>query len=370
MMDTLQYREGAFTCAWVTLGTTNISFLLTLVFTSEADLPLVLALAVAMAAACGLTGMWVSLQFKWIQMQYPAVAVVFERTLVTGSVPVAAVMHSLALALVVEAAEVPFFLAASMCAMYLLLGRPLQSSFSGGGKPAPAAIGGGRTSKAAVIGPTGVSPATIAAAVQSRVDAALLALLTVSVPALMYVALHWTLLTRHALHLYSVLLLSAGPAVLICLAPRGLWWLPGPPRVVSLLRMLLLTSSLAALVAGFEGRVVFYAFRQYIQLHPPWDWLAVTAALLGLGAAAVAHNGGLLGHSVDVAVVGTVMLLCTTAGSLAAGMPFVWLPAPLVVRARSCLGRRLVGTPKAHFQDEGLGPCDFLLRGAYDDPFF
>jgi len=33
---------------------------------------------------------------------------------------------------------------------------------------------------------------------------------------------------------------------------------------------------------------------------------------------------------VDVAVSGSIMLLCTTAGSLAAGVPFVWLPAPLL----------------------------------------
>ena len=335
MMDTLQYREGAFTCSWITLGTTQLTFLYSLIATSEAPGLLVAVLAAAMAASAGLVGMWVSLQFKWIQMQYPAVAVVFERVLVTGSLPIAAVMHTLALALVVtEPGEVPFYLAASLTLLYVLLGRPLASSFSGAaGKAAAASIGGGRAAKTAAVNPvTGVSVATIAAAVQSRTDAFLLAVLTTSLPPLLYIAVHWTVLFRHSVHMYSVLLLGAAPAVIICLIPRGLWWLPGSPRVAGLLRSAMLAASLAAAIAGFEGRVVFFAFRQYIQLHPPWDWLAVTAALLGLGAAALAYQGGLLGGTVDVAVTGTVMLLCTTAGSLAAGVPFAWLPAPLLVR--------------------------------------
>jgi hypothetical protein len=330
MMDTLQYREGAFTCAWITLGASQLSFLFSLLFASEADLPLIIALAVSMSASAALAGMWVSLQFKWMQMQYPAVAIMFERILITGATPLASIMHTLALALVVEAADVPFFLAASMCLLYFLLGRPLTSSFSNS-KAGPPSIGGGRASKAMVVGPTGVSAAQIASAVQSRFDAFLLALLTISVPSLAYMAIHWTVMFRHAVHIYSILLLASSAAVFICLIPRGLWWLPGPPRLVLLLRLFLLASALLAFMVGFEGRVVFYAFRQYIKLHPPWDWLAVTAALLGLGAAALAHQGGLFGQAVDVALAGTIMLLCTTAGSLAAGVPLAWLPAPLVV---------------------------------------
>ena len=41
-------------------------------------------------------------------------------------------------------------------------------------------------------------------------------------------------------------------------------------------------------------------------------------------------QSSIFNDGVDVAVSGTVMLLCTTAGSLAAGVPFVWLPAPLL----------------------------------------
>lgn len=335
MMDTLQYREGAFTCSWLTLAATHLTFLASLALTSEASVFMIIGLTFSMAAVTGLSGMWVSLQFKWIQMQYPAVAMVFERIVVTGAMPLATIMHALALALLVEASALPYFLAASLCTLYFLLGRPLPSSFSNP-KAAVAgpALGGGRPglgAKGTSSSGPGASAAVLAAAIQGRLDGFLLALLTVSAPPLVYCALYWSVLFRHWLHMYSLLLLGAGPTLFIALIPQGLWWLPGSPRLARTIRTTLLVTSMLAVMAGFEGRVVFHAFRQYIKLPPPWDWVAVTAALLGLGAAALAQHGGTAGSTVDVTVAGVVMLLCTTAGALAAGVPFAWLPAPLVV---------------------------------------
>ncbi len=76
-----------------------------------------------------LTGMWASLQFKWLQMQYPAAAIYFERCVLTASLPLAAVMHSLGLATFVSYSDVPYYLAVLLAGLYYLLGRPLISSF-------------------------------------------------------------------------------------------------------------------------------------------------------------------------------------------------------------------------------------------------
>ena len=61
---------------------------------------LALGLVMTMGAVSVLSGMWVTLQFKWIALQYPAVTMVFERSVVTAALPVAAVMHMLGLAMV------------------------------------------------------------------------------------------------------------------------------------------------------------------------------------------------------------------------------------------------------------------------------
>ena len=73
---------------------------------------------------------------------------------------------------------------------------------------------------------------------------------------------------------------------------EGLWWLPGSPRQHNAVRQVLCLSALATLIVAFEGRVVFPAFGQYIQLHPPWNYAAVTVALYGFAALALMYLGG------------------------------------------------------------------------------
>lgn len=76
--------------------------------------------------------------------------------------------------------------------------------------------------------------------------------------------------------------------------------------------------------------MVFYAFTPYIKIQPPWSYAAVTAALLGIALLVVAHVSGLLGTALDVTLAGSLLMLCTTAGAVAAGVPLEWIPAPLV----------------------------------------
>lgn len=76
--------------------------------------------------------------------------------------------------------------------------------------------------------------------------------------------------------------------------------------------------------------MVFRAFMPFIKLPAPWNYVAVTGALVGLLLLALAHMTGTLGTAMDVTVAGSCLLLCTTAGSLAVGIPFHWLPAPMV----------------------------------------
>lgn len=76
--------------------------------------------------------------------------------------------------------------------------------------------------------------------------------------------------------------------------------------------------------------MVFHAFMPYIKLPPPWNYVAISATLLGLLLLGLAHMTGALGTSMDSAVAGVCLLLCVTAGSLALGVPMHWLPAPMV----------------------------------------
>jgi len=324
MMDTLQYREGAFACSWLTLSFMDMAFIYSVATRSDAPPLMIVGLVFTMGALAALTGMWITLQFKWIHMQHPTIALVFERMVITGSLPLAAMMHTLGLAMLVEVTDVPFFLAVVLAVLYFSLGRPLVSSFHNPkAHSGPVALGGGRVSGS-------TNAAVLFSAVQTRVDGFLMALLTMTLPAALYATVHWTVLFHHAVHLYSMLLLASIPLLFVVMIPSGLWWLPVSSNTINFIKQVLIGAALIAALIGFEGRVVFYAFGQYIKLHPPWNWVAVTMALFGFAAVSVAHYLGLLGGAVDVTLAGTFLLLCTTAGALAAGVPFGWLPAPLV----------------------------------------
>ena len=44
------------------------------------------------------------------------------------------------------------------------------------------------------------------------------------------------------------------------------------------MRQLMCGGSLFSVLVGLEGRVIFPAFGQYIQLHPPWNYVVVFLA--------------------------------------------------------------------------------------------
>ncbi len=186
------------------------------------------------------------------------------------------------------------------------------------------------------------------AVVQTRGDGALMALLVAALPAATYAAIHWVVL-GFGLHVYSMLLLAGGMPLVLALLPGGMWWLaptpvapvnaarsapagisPSPSAaalsganptkgLAGFLRRSIIVLGLLVALVGFEGRVVFHGFGQYIKLPAPWNWVAVTFALFGCAGVGLMHVTGALGSTVDVTVAGSLLLLCTTAGALVRG---------------------------------------------------
>ena len=73
---------------------------------------------------------------------------------------------------------------------------------------------------------------------------------------------------------------------------EGLWWIDEDPGKRGVVQRLLLLVSLAAALAGLEGRVLLRAFGQFLGLHPPWSVLLVSTALYGGAALVLLHFAG------------------------------------------------------------------------------
>ncbi len=131
-----------------------------------------------------------------------------------------------------------------------------------------------------------------------------------------------------------------------------LWWAGLAPSGNFVARLALANLSLIALVLGLEGRVIFRSFNQYIHLSAPWNYITITLALYGTGAAVVnfliaADSSKWMRESLESITqserdhelaaiptwVGVVFILSVTAGCVAVGMTTLALVAALTAAA-------------------------------------
>ncbi|KAK9824524.1 hypothetical protein WJX72_011089 [[Myrmecia] bisecta] len=311
ILDAMRYREGAIGAIWLTLGMCNLSLVFTSL-TSPRPIPLSILVSIINGTTLFMTGVWATVNFKWVQMQYPVVVLAFEKLLIGCCLPVAATVQMAGLIAAVGVQQAPYYLAVLLAVLYCVFALPLPTSFQLG-NPQRSTGGKGRTDTT----------------IQSPLEGFMAAVLLVCLPGSLYAITHWTL-SFHWLHFWSLLLLHSGPLLFMCVLEEGIWWLPMRPSRRNALRKLVLLATLAAALAGLEGRVIFRAFGQYILLRPPWNYIAVTCALYGFAALLVLHYAGLLGEALGGTVAGTALVVSAAAGSLAAGVPLMVMPAPLI----------------------------------------
>ncbi len=61
---------------------------------------------------CITTGVWATIQFKWVQLQYPVVCLALEKLLVSATFPAAAMVLSWGAFAAVGAEAAPYYLVA------------------------------------------------------------------------------------------------------------------------------------------------------------------------------------------------------------------------------------------------------------------
>lgn len=83
---------------------------------------------------CVDAGVWATLQFKWVQLQYPVVVLAFEKLLVGGCLPVAATVQAWGVIAALGLAPALFYLGPILAVLYCLFGMPLASSFAAGSR--------------------------------------------------------------------------------------------------------------------------------------------------------------------------------------------------------------------------------------------
>ncbi len=281
VLDALRHREGSFMTVWASLVLSNVALAYSVVFDDGLLHHHRHMVSATLSVSCRLVlnslllflvGTWTTLQYRWVQRQYPAVVMAFEKMLMTGCVPVGGSLLSWGLITNSGIASAPFLSSVVLCVMYASFCRPLPSSFG-----------------QAYSGRSG-------ATIQRRSDAALAFLFVLVTPTLTYVAAHNETIFSWV-HAWSIVLLSSMPLLCMSALPKGLWWLGGSGAASACKRVLVLVG-LAGVLAGFEGRIVFHSFGQYIKIAPPYSYIAITLALYGMASIVLLHVSGMMGDQV------------------------------------------------------------------------
>ena len=74
-------------------------------------------------------GVWATLQFRWVQLQYPVAIIAAEKLLLSCTLPVAGITLAWGAMAAMGASVAPYYAAASFCGLYYALACPLPSSF-------------------------------------------------------------------------------------------------------------------------------------------------------------------------------------------------------------------------------------------------
>eukprot|EP00271_Cylindrocystis_brebissonii_P003782 TRINITY_DN15034_c0_g1_i1.p1 TRINITY_DN15034_c0_g1~~TRINITY_DN15034_c0_g1_i1.p1 ORF type:complete len:1089 (-),score=216.57 TRINITY_DN15034_c0_g1_i1:498-3764(-) len=310
ILDALQYKNGAFLGVWGSLLATAIAIALSGVgFSARSPVALSILMLLTSMHVVFLCGVWVSLQFKWLQLEQPAVVLALERILFACCPLTAAVVQTWGVIAAVGIANSPFYLMPILFTLYWMFALPLPSSFRSKG------VGGGGDLET-VTGP---------------LEACIHSLVLLFLPLTFHFAIHHSMILHSINEICDHLILFFLPLLFQLFAStRGaLWWLFKDPRQLRQVRLVNGIVAMCVVLGCLEIRVIFHSFAHYIHLPVPLNYLLVTVAVYGGGLGTAGHVMGLLkGTGAGRYGVITMLLAAAVSASLVLGMPWQILPAP------------------------------------------
>ena len=109
---------------WITLGLGNVGVLMQSIAFGSLKLGWLLLLLTAFVSSqlFFLLGLWGTVQFRWVQLQYPAGMVICERVLLGATPVVAAMIIGWGVTEALGVRQAPFYLVAAQCVLHWFFG--------------------------------------------------------------------------------------------------------------------------------------------------------------------------------------------------------------------------------------------------------
>ncbi|KAF6143632.1 hypothetical protein GIB67_012431 [Kingdonia uniflora] len=313
ILDSLSFRYASFFGVWFTLIAAQMTF-----FFSCDLMSLFNSVTIALAAMllCAETnfmiGVWVSLQFKWIQIENPSIVLALERLLFACLPITSSALFTWATISAVGMVNASYYLMIFSCLFYWLFSIPRVSSYKS--KLEVAYHGGEVPDENLILGP---------------LENCVHTLYLLFCPLMFHIASH-----------HSILFSSVSDMFLLFFVPflfqlyastRGaLRWVSKNNNHLQSIRVVNGAVALVVVVICLEIRVVFHSFGRYIQVAPPMNYLLVTVAMLGGASAVGAYAVGMISDAFSSVAFTALTVLVSAAGAIVVGFPLMFLPLPLV----------------------------------------
>ncbi|XP_014497849.1 uncharacterized protein LOC106759272 [Vigna radiata var. radiata] len=319
ILDALSLKPAAFFAVWFSLIFAQLAFFLSASSSLLAAFNSSVAVAAIASFLCAhttfLLGVWSSLQFKWLLLENPSIAVALERLLFACLPISASSLFAWAAIAAVGINNAAYYLAAFNCCFYWLFSVPRVSSFKT--KHEARYHGGEAPRDSFILGP---------------LESCIHTLNLLFVPLLFHIASHYNILLSSAASFCDLILLFFLPFLFqLYASTRGaLWWVTSNPNQLHSIRIVNGAVALVFVVVALEVRVVFHAFGRYIQVPPPLNYVLVTITMLGGSAAAGAYAMGLVSDALSSVAFTTSAIVVSAAGAVVVGFPLLFLPLPAV----------------------------------------
>ncbi|CAL5395872.1 unnamed protein product [Camellia sinensis] len=328
ILDSLNFKPGSFFAVWLSLISAQIAFF----FSSTSSListfnsvPLALLSAFVCAEANFMIGVWASLQFKWIQIEYPTIVLALERLLFACVPFTASVLFTWATVSALGMSHASsYYLMVFVCVFYWLFSVPRLSSFKSKQQQQQQQQqvkfnyhGGEVPDDNLILG---------------QLDSCIHTLTLLHLPLLFHIASHYSVLFSSAASVCDLFLLFFIPFLFqLYASTRGaLWWVTKNEHQLRSIRLVNGAVALVVVVICFEVRVVFHSFGRYIQVPPPLNYFLVTITMLGGAAAAGAYALGVIVDAFSSLAFTALAVLVSAAAAVIVGFPILFLPLPSV----------------------------------------
>ncbi|KAL5538331.1 hypothetical protein UlMin_045458 [Ulmus minor] len=316
VLDSLNFKSGAFFGVWVSLIFAQIAFFFSSSLVSSFNsLPLALLAAFLCAETNFLIGVWASLQFKWIQIENPSIVLALERLLFACVPFPASALFTWATISAVGINNASYYLMVFNCLFYWLYAIPRISSFKT--KQEAKYHGGQVPDDNFILG---------------HLDSCFQTLNLLFLPLLFHIASHYSVIFSSAASVSDLFLLFFIPFLFqLYASTRGaLWWVTKHPNQLHSIRVANGAVALVVVVICLEIRVVFHSFGRYIQVPPPLNYLLVTTTMLGGAAGAGAYALGMVSDAFSSMAFTGLAVIVSAAGAIVVGFPILFLPLPSV----------------------------------------